>query len=151
MTLKRTKENSDSLIDQAEAYLARILALRDHSKSELISKLSRKFKISRLESDDLLQSTSIYQLIPPDDVISQRWSEILAKKGLSARAIKIKLKTRGLQPLKLDQDHDLNAARLFVQKNKSRSKNKQTLARALLYRGFSSSTVLKILNEKSED
>ncbi len=131
----------------------RILALRDHSKQELKTKLKKQFKIDDSEMEVIFDYLSQLSLLPDETDLSRRWVCQWRKEGKGRHWILAKLRSKGLffKGLK-DDDDEHETAMVFIGKKLAGKSLKDLtyeerikLGRALVSRGFSMSLVAEII------
>lgn len=129
-----------------------LLVKRDHSRFELKQKLKRYY----LFSDDDFKASLDWLLelgyLPDEAQLAIRWAKKLQSEGRGHGYIVNKLKSRGLIAPQKDEDAEVAAAHIFLEKKLRNRvlkdmdfKEKQKLGRALTSRGFSPSIVRDLL------
>lgn len=137
--------------------LSRYLALRDHSRHELKTKLSRHFEDELVER--VLDEASERGWLAPDEDIAARAALAYARKLKSRRYIEAQLRKRGLaMPVSVPDEGETPAevdkARALVERKFGdvRALDRDTRAkvfRFLKYRGFEDRWIRQVLNAKS--
>lgn len=129
--------------------MTRYLALRDHSRGELRSKLSRRYESEIV--DRLLAEADDHGWLASDESVAERTVAALIRKNKSQRYIQNQLRKRHLPVVKVDQDSELESARTLLERKMGSAtgltwEQKGKAQRFLAYRGFSSQTIRKVLN-----
>ena len=146
-----------------------LLARREHSSREMIDKLKRRF-IKRLEGDDLYHAV-VDELIADGLLSDERYAASLARqlvdRGFGPKKLSFELRRKGC-----DLDSAIDAAfpqgidwfaiaedvydRKFAGKSfasdwDSKQKDRAKRARFMVYRGFSPSHFMHLLEAKSDE
>jgi SOS response regulatory protein OraA/RecX len=128
--------------------LTRYLARRDHSKSELRTRLGRKYPTELV--DRLLSDAEDSGWLPPEDQLAQRLALTLARRHKSRAYIEAQLRAKGL-PVK-DGGPELENARHLVERKFGpgplTSEDQERAYRFLKYRGFEDRVIQQVLNEE---
>jgi SOS response regulatory protein OraA/RecX len=133
--------------------LTRHLALRDHSRFELKTKLERRFDPELVER--LLAEAEERGWLLPEDQVAERLTRALVRKHKSARYIEAQLRKRRLPLLPRTAeaaDAEIETIRhLVIRKFGTESLSFEDKAKAyrfLKYRGFQDRAIRQVLNEK---
>jgi SOS response regulatory protein OraA/RecX len=153
-TTKNTAAAQRPVADEKSDYvraldsLTRYLALRDHSKLELKTRLGRKYPAELV--DRLLNDAENSGWLPQEDQLAQQIALTLARKHKSQAYIESQLRARGL-PVK-DGGPELDNARYLVERkfgpSPLTSENQKIAYRFLKYRGFEDRVIHQVLNEE---
>lgn len=126
------------------------LAVRDHSRLELETKLSQK-DYSPDEIAHALDSLEVSGFLASEESLSESVSENLHQKGKSHTYIEQYLEAKGLPPVPRDSELELKKAEKLLQSHfsklsKSSETDKKKMAQFLQNRGFDSDTIIKALS-----
>ena len=147
------KKASLSFNDLKEKSL-RLLTRRDHSLTELKTKLKQRGSFEESSFQQLVVYLQRLGYLVPDDTLALRWVQHWRSEGRGRLWILAKLKTKGLtEPDDLkDDEQEIKNAQNFAQRKFKKSsfkhlsyKERLRVARALSARGFSSTVVSGIL------
>lgn len=129
-----------------------MIARRDHSEKEIRTKLSDKGH-TEAEIEDAIQSAKDNRWLLEPEVIAQRMAKALHQRHKGQRAINHKLREKGLPPVSVDPELELEKALRLAETRWSKVKNpdrkaRDKVGRFLLGRGFDPSIVRKVVYEK---
>jgi len=141
----------DETFAKALESLARYLAMRDHSETELRTKMRRRFEPDIVEHA-LIQAKERDWLVAPEK-LAQRVIEALGRRKKSHRYIQNALKKRGLPSTTADSEDEIEKIRhllrsKFVGTQDLSYEEKTKAYRFLKYRGFQDALIRKVLNEQ---
>jgi len=144
----------DELLSKALESLARYLAMRDHSETELRTKMRRRFDLDVIEK--ALQFARDRDWLTPPEKMAQKATEELGRRKKSHRYIQNSLRKRGLPATRADSNDELEKIRQllrskFVELAELSYEEKAKAYRFLRYRGFEDSLIRKVLNEKHNE
>ncbi len=133
-----------------------LLSRRDHSEKELKAKLHKFF--SPENTAKAIEEAKNRKWLSEPEILSARAAESLGRKLKGQKYIQNHLKKRGLPPISISDELELEKAVTLV-KNKWNNKTgistekfsiaeKQKIARFLLSRGFGMATIGKVINGK---
>lgn len=140
---------------RAQATLVRLLALRDHSPSELRKKMKRTHETEAVEQ--VLEWATDKGWLPNDEesylVLAEKMSQGLHRRGKGMSYINKKLRSLGLPALKGNPELELEKAQALVEtKFSTKDLNdfdiKSKAFRFLAGRGFSSETINQALKKR---
>ncbi len=135
---------------QALDSLTRYLALRDHSRHELKTKLLRRFDPELV--DKLMQEAEDNGWLLAEDVIAERLVLALERRNKSRRYIEAQLMKRRLPVPKAEEENEIEIVRKLVERKfgieKLSFEEKAKAYRFLKYRGFKDRAIRQVLNEK---
>lgn len=144
-------DQMNSNAKRAQEKLMRLLALRDHSRFELVQKLKQK-KFLITEIDQALHWAKDHGFLPDETAYAARLNNELKSRGKGQSYRRDYLAKRGLLAPPHDENEELQAALEFIAKKSNdieRAKNqKEKCARLLTNRGFSPSTIRQVIHEK---
>jgi regulatory protein len=134
----------------------RLLAMRDHSAYELRNKLRQKLKITEPVWEEVLAFLKGLGFLVAETELTARWVKQWRSEGRGRYWISGKLKSKGLPQASLsDNEDEVEAARQMLRKKlrtqtlKGLSlKEKAKISRSLISRGFSSSVVAIVINDR---
>jgi SOS response regulatory protein OraA/RecX len=134
---------------QALDLLTRYLALRDHSRYELQSKLSKRFEPEIVSQ--VLAEAEAAGWIAEDAVIAERAARSWRNKLKSRRYIEGQLKKRHLPLPARDPESEMQTARALLEKRFGPARelsfdDKGKAYRYMKYRGFDDRTIRMVLN-----
>lgn len=143
----------DDVLSKALESLARYLAMRDHSETELRTKMGRRFESDVVEKAIELARERDWLLAP--EKLAQKATEELRRRKKSHRYIQNTLRKRGLPATSRDSDGEMEKIRellrsRFVEAGDLSYEEKAKAYRFLKYRGFDDALIRKVLNEKQE-
>jgi SOS response regulatory protein OraA/RecX len=142
----------DETLSKALESLARYLAMRDHSETELRTKMSLRFELDVIEK--AIQLARDRDLLPEPEKMAQRATEEFNRRKKSHRYIQNSLQKRGLPATQADSDGELEKIRQllrskFVEVADLSYEERTKAYRYLRYRGFEDSLIRKVL--KNDD
>jgi SOS response regulatory protein OraA/RecX len=152
-----TEAEKADLAKRARGYAVKkamdYLASRDHSKSEIESKLKR-LKLPKDAIDHALDYVESGGWLLPPEAMAQKVADVLHRKKKSHFYIQNYLKSKKLPSVARDNEIELEKARSLVEGRFSRlSKRSQIdnkkIAQFLKYRGFDPQTIRQVLKETS--
>lgn len=125
------------------------LAIRDHSRLELETKLSQK-NYTPEEIATALDSLEASGFLASAESLSEKVSENLHQKGKSYTYIEQYLESKGLPPVPRDSELELEKAEKLIKSHfsklsKSSETDKKKMAQFLQNRGFDTETIMKAL------
>lgn len=145
---------AEKLFQKALNKAADLLARRNHSEKELREKMSRFFEPEIIDQV-IEEAWERHWLLPPEELAetaARSWS----RSNKSARYIQEQLKKRGLPPVDVDEEEELQKMKTLLEK-KFRLSDVDTLNlsyedrvkayRYLKYRGFADSLIRKVIHE----
>lgn len=126
------------------------LAVRDHSRQELETKLSQK-DYAPEDIAHALDSLETSGLLASPESLSEKVSENLHQKGKSHTYIEQYLEAKGLPSVPRDSELELEKAEKLLQSHfsklsKSSETDKKKMAHFLQNRGFDTETIMKALS-----
>lgn len=139
----------------AQRKLMDLLALREHSEQELRAKLSRNFAPEDVE--EALALAKAKGWITDPALLAQQTAETLHRKGKGIEYINQYLEGKGLPPVAMNSELELEKARELVKNKKLNFENldsdekeaaRAKLARLLASRGFDEDTLRKVIYEE---
>lgn len=144
----------DETLSKALESLARYLAMRDHSETELRTKMRRRFESDVIER--ALDFAREREWLTAPEKLAAKASEELHRRKKSHRYIQNTLKKRGLPPTPADASAELEKIRRllrskFVVSADLSYEEKAKAYRFLKYRGFQDALIRKVLNEKHDE
>lgn len=130
--------------------LTRYLALRDHSRHELKTKLLRRFSPELVER--LMTEAEDHGWLISEEQIAERLVLALERKQKSRRYIEVQLRKRRLPVPAANEDSEAEKIRHLVHRKFGEGQlsfeDKAKAYRFLKYRGFSDRAIRQVLNEK---
>jgi SOS response regulatory protein OraA/RecX len=143
------KTTTKSEYSRAVDSLSRYLALRDHSRHELQSKLRRRFAPELVEQ--VIAEAEERNLIAPPEQISERAALAWQRRLKSRRYIEAQLLKRRLPLPPRDDTQELETVRALVERkfgpaNDLSYEDKGKVYRYLKFRGFDDRSIGKVLN-----
>jgi len=147
-------KNARSESSRALARLTRYLALRDHSKFELKTKLGRQFPADVVE--EALIEAETRGWLANEAQMAERLALALASRHKSQMYIEAELRKRQLPVPPLDDQAELANIRHFLERKfvaddlsyKEQTEERTKAYRFLMNRGFKESLIKKVLDEK---
>ncbi|MBX3021046.1 MAG: regulatory protein RecX [Bdellovibrionales bacterium] len=131
--------------------ITRYLAMRDHSRHELHSKLSRLYNPEIVEK--ALNEAAENGWIPPEEELAQRATAAYRHSLKSRRYIEGQLRKKGLPVPPRDDEAEVTAIRTLVERkfgspSELTFEERTKVYRFLKYRGFDDRGIKQVLNEK---
>lgn len=144
----------DETLSKALESLARYLAMRDHSETELRTKMRRRFDSDMIEK--AISFAKDRDWLADPEKIALRTTEELSRRKKSHRYIQNSLRKRGLPATRADSEGEIEKIRQLLRSkfvlDADLSYEEKTKAyRFLRYRGFEDSLIRKVLNEKQTE
>lgn len=146
-----TERNSRSEYQRALDRISRYLALRDHSRFELKTKLSRHFDAKIVES--VLAEAEERGWVASEEDIAARAALSYRRSLKSRRYIEGQLRKKRLPVPPRDDEAEVEAIRALVERKFGTSsgfsfEERSKVYRFLKYRGFDDRCIRQVLNEK---
>lgn len=131
------------------------LAMRDHSRRELLTKL-KKHEYSEEEITQALNSVEDSGWLLSSEKLAEKVCESLHLKKKSHLYITQYLKAKGLPPMPRDSEREYDKAQILLKSHFSKLSNssgtdKKQIIRFLKNRGFDSETIAKICSHKNDE
>lgn len=145
---------AEKLYQKALNKAADLLARRNHSEKELREKMSRFFEPELIDRV-IEEAWERHWLLPPEE-LAENAAKSWSRSNKSARYIREQLKKRGLPPVDVDEDEELQKMRTLLEKKfrlsdpESANLNYEDRVKAyryLKYRGFADSLIRKVIHE----
>lgn len=143
--------NEEDITSRALDQLARYLTVRDHSRFELTTKLSRKYPPEIVEQAVIKAEARGW--LGDENAVTERAVQGWRAKLKSDQYIADQLRKRGLPPLPQDSDTEVDVARKLLLKKFGENLDFATTNKALGYlknRGFEDRTIRMVLSGKEE-
>ena len=145
-----TSSSSDLKNSKASCYnkMMDYLAMRDHSETELRTKLARRF--SQEDIDEAIEQAHAGKWLADPEELAQRYSESLHQKEKGALKIQSELRKKGLPSVEMDSERELEKAESILSKicgipHKLDQKEKAKAYRRLHSRGFTQDIIFRAL------
>ncbi len=141
-------------LQKALESLARYLAARDHSATELRNKMKRRFEPEVVEAAIAFAQDREWLAAP--EKLALRATEEFGRRKKSHRYIQGQLRKRGLPATGRDEGQEIEKIRALLQGKFGSGgvlsyEEKTKAYRFLKYRGFEDGLIRKVLNEKTDE
>ena len=152
------KESSGSKsqnVNKAFEKIVRALYRRDHSITELRTKLNPYYEKETIE--EAIKKADEYNYLKPEDELSKQFARYLHQKNKGHHKIRFELQKKGLPEVEMNPDLELDKARYLLEKllpqdeasiKANYMRLKQKAQRHLQAKGFDFETIRLALNER---